>query len=164
MANRHAKKIDNLVWGPFGGAFLAQAAGTAANLFKSVQTVPQTLMRLRGEALIYVDATQAPGGLTQVEMGIIKVPEGSGATARYGPSDDANAPWLWFASLHIGYEEMVTDVIDVPGISSARIVIDNRAMRRLRPDEELQIAIQSTTVGGAISVNAVYTGRHLVGF
>ncbi len=161
---RRTKKIDNVIWDLSTGGVGALSAGTSAILFASVGTQPTTLLRMRGQVLSYVDATQAPGGLVQLTMGIIKVPEGSGTTVQYDPATDANAPWIWYDFALLGYEEMVTDVVDVPGATSFRSVIDNKAMRRIRPDEELQFAITNTTQAGALSVNMRYGVRWLQGF
>ena len=120
-----------------------------------------TLVRIRGEVVCYLDATSAPGTLVQIIYGIIQVPEGSAGAARYSPVADPNAPWLLYGTAHLGYEEMVTDVIDVPGMTSFRHVIDNKAMRIIRPDVELQLVVSNTTVFTAAPVNFAYNLRWL---
>ena len=80
------------------------------------------------------------------------------------PITDDKASWMWYLSTGIGYEEMVTDVIDVPGMSSVRVHVDNKAMRIIRPEEELQLVVTNTTAISAGSVNVVFTGRMLFGF
>ena len=162
--SRHPKKMDNLVWDGFGLASTARSAGTTSITFRAADTLPTTLLRIRGAIACYADATQAPGGLVTIGTGVIKVPEGSGATTQYDPLTDETAPWIWYSHFAIGYEEMVTDVIDVPGMTSYREVVDSKAMRRLRPDEELQWTITNSTLSGAMSVNMSFTGRFLVGF
>ncbi len=161
---RRVKKIDNLIWDFSQGSSLAQSAGVISVNFASVGTTPTTLLRLRGEVLGFLDGTQAPGVLVQVSWGIIKVPEGSAATTRYNPVADANAPWLAYGVMTLGYEEYVTDVVDSPIIAAARVVVDNKAMRRIRPDEELQFSIENSTVGSAGTTNFVYGIRWLQGF
>ncbi len=161
---RRTRKIDNLIWDHSSGSFLAQSAGSAAAIFATVGTTPVTLLRIRGQLAAYIDAASAPTKLVKCTFGLIKVPEGSGATLQYDPVDDANAPWIYWSSWFLGYEEMVTDVISVQGMSSFRETIDNKAMRRIRPDEELQVAFSNVTVGTASSVNMTYTVRWLQGF
>jgi len=161
---REGRKIDNLRWNRAHGSALALSAGTAAVALISVTTLPETIMRIRGNVLTYLDATQAPGGLVLVSMGIIKVPEGTATTVVYDPQADSDAPWLWYSNFHLGYEEYVTDVIDAPGASSMRVIIDNKAMRRTRPDEEYQFVVTNTTVGGAAAINVAYATRILIGF
>ncbi len=98
----------------------------------------------------------------RVAFGLIYVPEGTGATVLWSPETDADAPWVYWTSFIIGYEEMVTDVVDVPAISGYREVIDTKAMRIIR-NSELQACLQNTTVGTAMSVNFNASFRALSG-
>ena len=82
---------------------------------------------------------------------------------RYSPIADATAPWFYYSTFALGYEEMVTDVVDVPGITSYRETIDVKAMRRLRPQEEVQCVFENTTIDGAAAVNVSVFGRFLMG-
>ncbi len=161
---RRVKKIDNLIWDLHTSASLALAAGSVGVAFVGVGTQPATLLRMRGEILYWVDGTQAPGGAIQVFSGIVKVPEGSGTDVAYDPFNDGNAPWIWFSCISLGYEEMVTDVVAVQGAQFARVGIDNKAMRRIRPDEELQLVHRNVTTGTAMAVNISTTVRLLQGF
>ena len=165
MARARVKKIDNVFWGVASGVISALTTGSSAALnFIAVGTQPATLLRMRGEVLVYADGVQATGGLSRVTMGVIKVPEGSSTTVRYDPETDPNAPWLWYDVAHVGYEEMVDNVVDVPVVSGRRILVDNKAMRRIRPDEEFQIVFTNTTIIGGLSVNCAYLMRVLQGF
>ena len=168
MARRRTgfqKKIDHVAWDGFMLSHNALGAGIAAFTFLTqALDRPTTLMRIRGQLHCFVDGAQATGGACNISAGIIKVPEGTSTTVVYNPVADDKAAWLWYSSFFIGYEEMVTDVIDVPGITSFREKIDNKAMRIVRPDEELQLVVENTTIGGAISVNFGIAGRMLNGF
>jgi len=157
------KKIQSKIWQLSSGIF-GTSAGTAALLFATPGGDPTTILRIRGEISGWVDGTQAPAKAALITYGIIQVPEGTGSTVVWDPFSDANAPWLLYGQAVVGYEEMVTDVVDVPGLSSFRHVIDNKAMRILRPDIELQFAVTNTTVGGALGVNLNYGLRWLQGF
>ena len=148
-------------WQFSSGSFSALAAGNTALQFSAVGALSTTLLRIRGEITGYVDAAQAPGGLIQVNYGIILVEDGAGTGSRWTPVDDATAPWLLYGTAILGYEEMVTDVIDVPGITSFRHVIDNKAMRVIRPDQELQFVVENTTVFTAMPLNMAYSLRWL---
>ena len=164
MARRRGgKKIDFVHWTYASGSFLAQASGTAALTLFSALHLSETLLRIRGHAYAYVDGASAPQGLNEVVMGICAVPEGTGTTVLWSPVTDGDAPWIWVWATIIGYEEMVTDVVDVPGISSARTVVDNKAMRILR-NQELQLVIESSTIATpAQAINAGFGGRFLAG-
>ncbi len=158
---QRSPKKRNLVWQLSSGSSLAQSAGVIALAFGASASEPVTVMRFRGEVIGFIDGTAAPGSLVRLTWGIIRVPEGSAATARYEPVSDANAPWLAYGQFHLGYEEMVTDVVDIQTISGGRHVVDSKAMRKMPPDTELQIVFENTTVGGARAFNAAYGIRWL---
>ena len=122
-----------------------------------------TLLRIRGSMLAFADTSQAPGGWITVSMGIIIVPDGSSTTVQYSPVSDDRAPWIWYSAFHLAYEEYVTDVISSQVASGYREIIDNKAMRRIRPDQELQMVVENTTRGSAMSLNCSIAGRLLQG-
>ncbi len=166
MARRSGRKADLRWTGTIGGNafFGAQSAGTAAvTIFSAAQTLQQTLMRIRGEVLVWKDGTSAPGIGITVGLGIILAQSGQSTTVFSSPLTDPEAPWIWWNAVTIGYEEMVTDVVDVPVLSGARIEVDSKAMRRVRPDVELQFVVENTTVLSAGSVNIAGNFRMLFG-
>ena len=159
------KKIDHVAWEGFAISMGAVAAGTQALTFLT-QTLerPVTVMRIRGQILGYIDGASAPPKGANMSLGVIKVPEGTSTTVVYNPVADDRASWMMYETFFLGYEEMVTDVIDVPGLTSYRKEIDVKAMRIVRPDEELQFVIENTTFDGAAAVNFAFAGRILIGF
>ncbi len=161
---RPGKKLDHTRWEVSTGQFLAQSAGSVAFNFSAAATQPATLLRMRGEILGFIDAVATPGVLVSVTYGIILVPEGTGTTVLFDPLLDGNAPWLLWGTGILGYEEMVTDVVDVPGISSFRNVIDNKAMRIIRPDVEMQFVMNNATIGTAHATALTVALRWLLGF
>ncbi len=158
------KKIQNVHWTYGSADSLAQAAGSVGITVFSAQHLPETLLRLRGEVLCYVDGLQAPDGLQAVGVGLILVPEGTGTgVAGATPITDGDAPWIWVEYFCLGYEEMVTDAIDIPGITAARLKIDNKAMRIIR-NKEMQFVVETAVVaGGGVSVNTCMNIRGLFG-
>ena len=159
---RHGKKIDFVHWSGFVQSVGGLGAGTFAGLLNSATHEPETLLRIRGNVLAYLDATQAPGALIHVGIGICQVPEGTGSTVLWVPLTDGDAPWIWVERFALGYEEMVTDVVDVVSLPIFRGVIDNKAMRKLR-NRELQVVVEQATLLGAASLNFNITGRALTG-
>ena len=173
MANQHrsrfpqrafTKKIDHTLWELSTAFFAGLTAGASAAQFSTVGTTPTTLLRIRGEVMGFLDVAGDPPFGVQISYGIHLVPEGTGTTVLADPFADANASWLLYGTAFIGYEEMVTDVVDIPGITSFRHVIDNKAMRKIPPDTEMQFVVVNTTVGGAKGVNVSYQLRWLQGF
>ena len=162
--SRGPKKLDHTQWALSTGSSQAQAAGAVAINFSTVGTTPATLLRIRGEILVFLDGSHAPGKLIQVTYGIILVPEGTGTTVVFDPVLDANAPWLLYGQGTLGYDEPVTDVIDIPVATGFRHTIDNKAMRIIRPDIEMQMVVQNSTIGTSASSNFVYGLRWLLGF
>ena len=160
---RSGKKIDFTHWTPASFYFAAVTAGTPqAGTLHVAQHTPETLLRTRGNYATYVDAVQGTGGSALISCGIIMVPEGTGTTVLWSPFGDGDAPWLWVDYCFLGYEEMVTDVVDVPGITSFRSVIDSKAMRIVR-NQEMQVVIENQTLGSGVNVNAQVSVRTLAG-
>ena len=163
MARNRVRKIDNLFWTLGTATQGALTAGTAGSLVITSGTVPATLMRTRGHLAAWLDGTSAPGLGVQVSCGLIVRPEGTGGTVLQSPFTDGNADWFWFSSFFLGYEEMVTDVVDIPLISGYREVVDSKAMRRLKPDQEVQFVVENTTVLSASGININGSFRFLLG-
>ena len=152
----------NRHWSGFAttNAFGALNAGTAAITLVNAAHDRETIMRTRGELLAFVDALGAPGRLCSVAVGFALVPEGTGTTVLWSPFTDSDAPWFYYESFHLGYEEMVTDVIDVPMVSGFRKTIDSKAMRRMR-NQEVQMVVENTTIASACAVQVHAIGRFL---
>ena len=163
MARRRSgEKIDFVHW--TGGAVeaLAFGAGIVAGTLGVALHEPETLMRLRGNLLAYIDGSQVNGGGVVIGAGIILVPEGTGTTVLWSPLTDSDAPWIWYDRFRLGYEEMVTDVVDVPAATGYRSVIDNKAMRIIR-NQEIQVVFENVTFLSAMSVNVGVDIRALSG-
>jgi len=154
-------KVVNRHWTAFGQGFLAQAAGTVAATVFTAGHIRETCMRVRGQLVAWLDGNEAPAVAAQIGIGMILVPEGTGATVLWSPLSDADAPWMWYSTFIIGYEEMVTDVIDIPGLTVFREEIDNKAKRIVRPDVEVQLVLENLTLNGALAVNTHIGGRIL---
>ena len=159
---QYRKKIDTVHWGYGSFAVQGLAAGTSAVNVFSAEHMPQTFLRTRGEWTAYLDGLAVVGTLVSVGIGLILVPEGTGTTVLWSPITDGDAPWLWVDYAMLGYEEMVADVIDVPGMTAVRRVIDSKAMRKVR-NTEMQCVIENATVGGAEQVNVAGQVRVLSG-
>jgi len=163
-ARRRGKKIDYTRWVSTGAiGVLALSAGTDGQLALTTGVRPETLMRTRGQLVVTLDGVQAPTSLLDVAVGLIKVPEGQGTTVVSSPITDGNAPWLYYERFTIGYEEMVADVIDIPSLTIFRAEIDSKAMRIIRPDEEVQFVVEQATISGSAAINVAASFRFLLG-
>ncbi len=150
----------NRHWSGFNNTAAALAAGSVGFTLAAAQHDRETIMRTRGSLLGYLDGTQSPGTLLVVAVGFALVPEGTSTTVLWSPFTDPDAPWFYYESFFLGYEEYVTDVIDAPGVSSFRQVIDSKAMRRVR-NQEVQMVVENATVLAAGTVNVGVNGRFL---
>ncbi len=163
MARRRTgKKIDFVHWTGFSVHADALAAGSIASTAIAAAHEPETILRMRGEFAAYLDGTGAPGVKVQVAAGLILVPEGTGTTVLWSPFTDADAPWLWYDIGILAHEELVVDVIDIPGMSSYRRVVDNKAMRITR-NQEVQFVVENSSLLTAKNVNVSLVGRTLTG-
>ena len=165
MARRRGqfeKKIRFTHWTGFVGSALAMSAGTVGATLFAAAHEPETILRLRGNVLGIMDGAQANGTGARVGIGIIPVPEGTGTTVLWSPLTDADAPWLWYTTFALAYEEMVVDGVQASGASGYRETIDNKAMRIIR-NQELQVVFEQITFGAATDVNLVLEGRSLSG-
>ena len=163
MARRRSgKKIDFVHWTYNSAANAAQAAGSSALTWSAAQHDPETILRFRGHLSAFKDGVGTPGQWASIGIGMILVPEGTSTTVLWSPITDGDAPWIWVSYFELAYEEMVTDVVDVPGMSSYRETVDNKAMRIVR-NQEVQIVAENATLGSALSVNWALSGRVLTG-
>ncbi len=157
------KKIDQLRWLGFAATAGALAAGSIGVLVLAADTFADTIMRTRGQLLAFVDGTPAPGAFVQVAVGAIIVPEGTGTTVLWSPIADENADWFWYTRFALGYEEPVVNVVDVPGAAGYRETIDSKAMRVSKPDTEVQIVFEQSTLASSMAINLSVLGRFLLG-
>ena len=131
------KVIDNVRWTVFGAQVSALGAGSSAVQVFTAGNQRNTILRTRGSLVAWLDGTEAPGVSVIVSIGMIMRPGGTGVTITQEPFNDGDADWFYYSEFVLGYEEMVTDVVDVPGITSYREVIDSKAMRKMPFDTEI---------------------------
>ena len=160
--SRHEKVIDSTRWAGSFYSFLAASAGGSAQVMVTDGT-QETILRIRGEVLSYPDGTQAPGGLVVCGLGALVVQAGSSTIVIQNPISNPDAPWLFYETWLLGYEEMVTDVVDAPSATGFRKTIDSKGMRILREGREVQLVFQQATIGGAMNVNTAFSFRMLLG-
>ncbi len=141
MANRTSRsgRRTDYEWanmGDFEGAQdLAQSAAFGATSL--VFSLPRTVTRVRGAAGVYLDAGAADeSAMILLGLGVFdtdQIAAGAAPELFTGASDDAS--WIWQGQLYVhsgvgilaGGEEGQFD----------RIVIDTKAMRRVKPSEQL---------------------------
>ena len=160
--SRKGRSIDTVRWGGSNLFFAAQAAG-ASGLTFITDGATETLMRIRGELVAWIDGNEAPAVAVDVAIGALVVSGDLGTSVFQTPITEPEAPWLFYERFTLGFEEYVTDVIDAPGLSVMRKSIDSKAMRILRPGREVQMVVEAATLSGAASVNVSFCSRVLLG-
>ena len=150
---RSGKKIDFLHWTPGSFSFGSQGAGASGVTVQAAQHLPETLMRTRGSWSCKLEGTQTGGQGVLVSIGTILVPEGTGTTVLWSPFTDGDAPWIWYDSMVLFYEEYVTDVIWSSNVTDGMRVIDSKSMR-VNKNMELQCVVENTTLLTAASISA----------
>jgi len=164
MARRGiTKKISHVRWKALTGIAANLSVGSAGIVALAATEFAETVMRTRGELLVWLDAVQSPGSWVRWGFGLVCVPEGTGTTVIWSPLTDANAPWFAYASGHLAYEEYVTDVVAAQQVQAHRRIIDSKAMRKCPPDMEVQAVFENVTVGNASDINFAFVGRLLMG-
>ena len=160
MAREFARRVRsvNKHWTQFSTSSAPVAAGTLGILVSAAQHDRETLIRTRGNLIAFIDGVSDPGDFALISVGMIMVPEGTGTTVLWSPTEDGDAPWFWYEAFHLGYEEAVTNVVSYPGIGVFRQAIDSKAMRK-SVNTEIQIVIENTSIGTALSVNLATAGR-----
>ncbi len=159
----YAKKIDTVHWTGLGAVWLDQTAGSTGRAGFAAQHLPETFLRFRGEWGCTLDSGIAPGVGVSIAIGLIMVPEGTGTTVLWSPATDADAPWIWWDTACLIYEEQVTDVV-ASNTRDMRRVVDSKAMRKVR-NSELQFVVENATLSGfaAGAAQIWVDGRGLAG-
>ena len=159
MARRRSGRvIDKVRWtGDVLIGHAGLAAGSAATELYALgdQEDSVTVMRARGLVTAWMDAAGAPGRVVQVAIGVRVAAKGTGSTVGIASLTEAEGDWMIWQTATIGYEEMVTDVVSVQGLTLYRFEIDSKAMRRMKPGEELQFVVAQATLQASGSVNVM---------
>ena len=143
-------------WDAFTPFHATVGSGAAVLIETQTPAVALTVVRLRGELLVMMDtSTGAAGEFAIVGLGIAVV---NAATATAGvaslptPVTDAEwGGWLWHAFVPMGFEPAAAGATgDLE--SRSRVVIDNKAMRKLSTDDVMVLVAENGVLTGAFSV------------
>ncbi len=94
----------------------------------------QTLMRIRGDLFVQLDATAADERAT-VAIGLIIVKTAAaavGSSAVPTPFTEPSASWIWMTYVTVS---SLAEAAAQPDALFARVVIDSKSMRRIKADE-----------------------------
>ena len=153
-------------WGGFEVFSRFLGVGTASTLGSqstgAVAAERLTLIRLRGNGYVHMDAGAA-GDSMLIGVGLIIAPTEAftvGVSALPTPLTDMEAPWIWHEVLTLGPAVSATD--DGGDLSrNVQFVIDNKAMRKFRTDEELGFVVEGEIIAGSPTVDGGLVARQL---
>ena len=163
-----ARRRTSWSLGPFGTSAISISNGTA--LFPTGAVATQdglTIVRSRGEVLLMLSATdQLLGGWGEISLGLCIVSENAfavGITAVPHPSTDiAWDGWLWYWTGAL--RSITTSAVllgqDLP--AQARIVVDSKAMRKIKATDVLVGVIEVGTEAGTATITAEMNTRILL--
>ncbi len=132
------------------GAFIAQTtvvAGASAQFVIGTSDTAETLMRVRGIVSAHLDQ----GGSTVADSCVIAfglIVGSTGAVLAIDPVVEPGANWLWHSFMLLN-NEFVVSATNPERHWQQRLEIDNKAMRKLREDEQLFLIVANADVNGA---------------
>ena len=132
---------------------LAAAAVVEFSLF--VGDKSETFVRLRGQVLAQLDASGSTAGdACVIAAGIMVAP--TGATLAVDPINEPGANWMWHQYLTLQTEGIVGGVAEQGDLSGQVVMVDNKAMRKIREDESVFLVVANQNLVGGPSVK--FTG------
>ena len=131
---------------PTTGTSLVSTVVTEATL----ENVPNpTLIRIRGSALMYLTAVGASGAQTIVSMGIIiqsAAAVAAGVGSMPSPFTDIGSDWVWHQQVPLALRGTLGSDNEALGGHVARIEVDNKAMRKIEPNQALVLIVENVAL------------------
>ncbi len=146
----------------------ATAAGTTLISGAQQSLQAQTVLRIRGELTLWVEAATSIGdGFTAFTAGIGMVNDEAfltGATAVPTPSGDPDWPgWIWYYAGSALISRSVTEVEEGGPLGAVRIPIDSKAMRKWGLNQDVFGAVSLVAEVGTATISFVMRTRLLAG-
>ncbi len=118
---------------------------------------PVTILRCIGELLINLDETSVAGDEVQITAGIAIVSADAfsvGASALPDPEEDPEFDWLWWYPTFLA----APDASESSHSGASRIRVDSKAMRKVKPSQNLIGVVQYKDITGlpAVQVNGMF--------
>ena len=153
-SNRGGRRAD-YDWSGIGGFVIATQ--TTANQVQSIAgfTAAGTVIRCRGEVLAVLDVGAANDRFV-LGLGIIIATDAqiaAGGTAFPSPISVLDADWLWHGFVTL-MSETGTQSDDLGG-QVGRLVIDSKAMRKVKANDNIVLVVDGVQLSGTPSVDIV---------
>ncbi len=157
---REGKKRNYYDW---EGTFLALTtltSGVIAEFVLFTGDKAETLVRIRGWTLAQLAVSgSAAGDAAVVGFGIIIAP--AGASVAVSSLTEPGANWWYHEQVILQTQGAVGGVSVNGDLSGQRTLIDNKAMRKLREDENIFLVVENVNLVGAPGVQVSATIRAL---
>ena len=146
-------------WSPIlvGAASVNLTANATALMGQaSAATVPQTILRARGEILVAPSAVTAALDECRIGFGLGIVSADAavvGSGFMPDPIGDPEYPWLWW-HVHHFFSPFVVDgtASDDFGVGVVRIPVDTKAMRKMKPAEAVVLVAEYVDTTGTPAI------------
>jgi len=159
-SHRSSGRRADLRWTGGLASFAALSAGSSAVAVLTQGNTSQTLMRVRGNVLANVEGAEAQGDSAEIGISLLLGQAGLGAAEiESTPLGDPDAPFIWYTRFVLA--AVGTGADDALGGRVYREVVDNKAMRVIRPDQELYVVVESLTISGALAAD-VHVGLRML--
>ncbi len=121
-----------------------------------------TLVRVRGEAILTINARTAAGDDAVLGLGLIPQSAAAiaaGVASMPNPVTDIGSPWIWHQMISMRTNIAPPNGTDILG--NVRIPIDNKSMRKFDLNQGLVLVAQNLAVQGTLTIRVVVTLRIL---
>ncbi len=161
-ARRSAGRRTDYAW---NGLSVLLNNVSATPIIAGMVTVNQssTLMRTRGEILLVLDGP-GDGDTMSVGCGLIIGTDdnvAAGATAFPSPVTDLDAQWLWHGFILLRAQSASQS--EAGGGQTGRLTIDSKAMRKVRQNDQVVLAVQGVVLAGSPTADGAAAVRGLFG-
>ena len=166
MARRtFVKKIDFKEWFSIPG-LLTQRASDGTEVGGSVSfAAPATLMRFRSGIQASFDETKQAGDEMNIAFGLGIFSTDAvtlGSTALPDPASEPEYPWIWWGEIFL--ESFVAAAAEAWGFPQQKLMVDSKAMRKVKPGQSIAWVIQTSNASGApLTEITILQTRFLIG-
>ena len=147
MGRRSFPVRRDYTWTGNTGVAALASGGTADFGGVATNTQAATIVRIRGQLLASIDGP-VDGDKVVVAAGFIAVTEEQvavGPTAIPSPLSDLDAEWIWHGFLLMQSQGVVATQDTT---QMARLMIDSKAMRKLKQSQEAHLIVHASSLSG----------------
>ena len=159
--NSRGGRPNDYDWELSRGTSLAQAAGTIITFEAFLSDTVETLMRMRGDVTVSLDASGSGAGDVMVgAWGLIRSASGS-SDVGVSPLTEGGAAWLAYGVVTLLRDVLVAGDGLIQTLAGKRWDVDSKAMRKLRENESVYMIYETVDVLGAPVSNFSFALRGL---